>query len=72
MITDKENSRLYTKKQMSAMFGNSDAVRQGSYVHDMPAEDYAALGGLSASAVSPDEPDKKSPLDSPFRGAFGA
>ena len=52
------------------MFGNSDAVRQGSYVHDMPEEDYTALGGLSASAVSPDEPDKKSPLDSPFSGGI--
>ena len=55
---------------MSAMFGNSDAVRQGSYVHDMPEEDYAALGGLSASAAVSDGGAKKSPLDSPFSGGF--
>ena len=69
-ITDKENSRLYTKKQMSAIFGNSDAVWQSNYVHAMPEEVYAALGGLSVLAVVSAGHVKKSPLDSPFSGGI--
>ena len=67
-ITRKENSRKFTKKQMSAMFGNSEDVRQSNYIHEMEKEDYAALGGLYDPAVLPGEPVKKSPLISPFWG----
>jgi len=67
-ITRKENSKQYTSKQMTAMFGNSEWIRQSRYIHDMELEDYAALGGLYDSAVSSGESVKKSPLISPFSG----
>jgi len=67
-ITRHENSKKFTSKQMTAMFGNSEPVRQSVYVHGMKNEDYAALGGLYDPAALPDEPVKKSPLISPFSG----
>ena len=69
-ITRHENSKKFTSKQMTAMFGNSEGVRQTNYVHGMKDEDYAALGGLYDSAALPDESVKKSPLFSPFSGRF--
>ena len=38
-ITRKENSRKYTKKQMTAMFGNSEGVRLSNYIHAESDED---------------------------------
>ncbi|MDR0327101.1 MAG: site-specific integrase, partial [Planctomycetaceae bacterium] len=69
-MTRKERSGKFTQKDMDAIFGNSEAIRQSTYIHDREVEDYAGLGGLSDSEVSSDESVKKSPLNSPFSGGF--
>jgi hypothetical protein len=48
------------------MFGNSETIRHGRYVHPRTEEGYAGLGGLPDS----DESVKKSPLISPFSGGL--
>ena len=69
-MTEKENSRKFTQKDMDAMFGNSEAVRGGSYLHGRATdEEYVALAGLYAPAVLPAESAKKSPLISPYCGS---
>ena len=68
-ITEKENSRKYTQKDMDAMFGNSEAIRQGSYIHGRTSdEEYVELAGLFGPV--PAELAKKSPLISPYFGGF--
>ena len=69
-ITDKENLRRYTVKQMDAMFGHREDTRQGHYIHDMPEENYAALGGLSDPVAVLGGSAKNSPLDSPYLGGI--